>query len=750
MNHLVQLDAGKPVAAKNARQEDKNSPKHRWRQRLAFGYLALTGSVILLFFCEVVPSWYSAGLPHRTQTDAFLRGQLALSHNPAELGLATYDLCWSEGGVHQVWGLGIPLWRLPFEVLARLLGQPAFPDRIALALFMALVAYVVLKSWSGASLAQNRERLDTGRAASGRTLASFLSLSQREMVKSEDGALGIENPVTTEPGRIVSAHAPVHEQVTAGISPSHPRCQSELSSATGFPEADRRNACPTLKWTQSVVGFGAAVFCLLFAPLVNLLRSPMNHYEEVLVYVHFFGIALACGVMALARSPKWGRYGWLCVLAGLGGLIRPTLVFYGAATVVVASLTMICGRGGNRERGVPETRRWSWVILGVFLFALGGGLLFATNLFRFGSGWEFGHSLNLSPALSLLYMERFDSPFAHVSLVEAAREMFGAMFLTSKFNGVSWYDQGLFPGQSETIRWRMIDFTTYDLSYAMLLAIAWSIAAWLVWKWLRSLEQPFEKLRRGGCGLPPSCAVLTMWSLLVSVPLMLFYLRVPVLASRYMLDFSPAFAASLVGLWWWTTERITRRKPRSVWMIPGLCAALISWQGWEISQGKSGFGSPHSITQEELLARMDPQPHITKQLPNEYRIGDPMKSWGIPYNGEGWGENDGHVWSFAIFFVESPEFLELELVAAPGDHKQSVSIMDIRAKVGLEFLDRVSVTQTNNEWIVRFASPKQRRYQNSLQPVFMATVPYQELANYVIPPSPWILKRISWRHSVSK
>ena len=47
---------------------------------------------------------------------------------PADLG---YDMAWVKGGVQQVWGLGVPTWRLPYEALAKLFGYDAFPDRLA-------------------------------------------------------------------------------------------------------------------------------------------------------------------------------------------------------------------------------------------------------------------------------------------------------------------------------------------------------------------------------------------------------------------------------------------------------------------------------------------------------------------------------------------------------------------------------------------------------------------------------------------
>ena len=77
-------------------------------------------------------AWYSTSLPYRNQTDALLNGDLALSRSVGDL---KFDHTWSEQGVHQVWGLGVPLWRLPFEAAAKACGFDGFPDRLAFGLF---------------------------------------------------------------------------------------------------------------------------------------------------------------------------------------------------------------------------------------------------------------------------------------------------------------------------------------------------------------------------------------------------------------------------------------------------------------------------------------------------------------------------------------------------------------------------------------------------------------------------------------
>lgn len=81
---------------------------------------------------------------YRAQVDALLHGRLALTERPE--GLA-HDLAWTPGGVQQVWGLGAPLWQLPFEAGARVLGAGPFPDRIALGLWLALMGFVLLRAF---------------------------------------------------------------------------------------------------------------------------------------------------------------------------------------------------------------------------------------------------------------------------------------------------------------------------------------------------------------------------------------------------------------------------------------------------------------------------------------------------------------------------------------------------------------------------------------------------------------------------
>jgi mono/diheme cytochrome c family protein len=54
-------------------------------------------------------------------------------------------MAWAGDGVQQTHGLGVPLWRLPFDEIAKTLGQRGFADRLALGLFAGFVLFWMLR-----------------------------------------------------------------------------------------------------------------------------------------------------------------------------------------------------------------------------------------------------------------------------------------------------------------------------------------------------------------------------------------------------------------------------------------------------------------------------------------------------------------------------------------------------------------------------------------------------------------------------
>lgn len=618
------------------------------------GYQALVYAAGILLATGLVSNWgewYSNSTPFRNQTDALLNGHLALSDNVHDL---RFDHTWSKGGVQQVWGLGVPFWRLPFEAASRLFDWEAFPDRIAFGVFALLVGFVSLKVWIG------------------------------------------------------NADAPL-----AG---------GEGGSA----------------W-HLIRGFGAGLFILLlFPPFLTLLQTRSAVWEEAVSYEYLFAVLQLALLVAFIRRPSAARLLIVCGLAGFGGLVRPTLIFYGFAAVAVAVarwlLKCLENRAGNRSQACPALGKIVMpALLGLLLFGIGGGVLWLTNLKRFGNGFEFGHRLNVQHLYGSMYATRFDDPFMNEPFAGAAKELFGVIFLAHRQYGGDWYQENIFPGQSQTVRWRDIYFRTFDGSFLPLILIGWAAA-------IVAAFRVGTLARDGGTGGAIATEKMTamtagLWSLIAAVPLFGFYLRCPVISSRYMMDLAPAFAAAIVAAWLVLTSRCQLHRWRMI-----ACVLLCGWIGAELYLSRPAYRAAPSVTWEELKRERDSsESKAPPEVADHDQLGDGGS--GIPFDRTGWDQETGALMPLVILFVKDADFLELE-VETREHPRIAPNPEDFRAKVGLEFLERRRVTKTENGWIIRFRGPQRRPWSSGLQSAFVATVPNRFLDERT---TPWVLKWVRWR-----
>lgn len=641
-----------------------------------FGYQAVVYAAGLLLATGLVSdwgAWYSTSTAYRDQTDALFQGNLAVSEDVHDL---KFDHTWSEGGVHQVWGLGVPLWRFPFEAAARLFGFEAFPDRIALGLFALLVGFVSLKIWLGVG--------DD---------------------KSEGGGSG---------------------------------------------------------W-RLITGLGAGfVILLLFPPFLTLLQTRGAVWEEAISYEYLFGVLLLAVLVAFVRSPSVARLLIVCGLAGFGGLVRPTLVFYGFAAVVVAVIVWLDLKGGQvsdpdevsesatahehkthrpsdfqngtmaeceEDRGRPQTavsssdrlqtcpplgRALVPVLLGIFLYCLGGGMLWLTNLKRFGNGFEFGHKLNVQTLYGSMYATRFDDPFQNEPLADAGKEVFGAVFLAERFNNADWYQENIFPGQSPTVRWREFYFRTFDWTYLPFLLLGWvtAIAAALrVGRWPLGDGRLRMEVGEHDAVSADSFTVMAagLWSLM----------------------------AAVAAAWLLLASRCQRN-----WTRVLACVLLCGWVGTEHYLSRSAYDGPSSITWEKLKVVRESRESKEAKPPDvsdRDELGDDGS--GIPFDRVGWNQETGALMPMVILFVKDADFLELELETR--EHPLNTPDPEaIRAKIGLEYLERDRITKTEKGWKIRFRGPQRSPWKSGLQTAFVATVPNAFLAERT---TPWILESVRWR-----
>ncbi len=563
---------------------------------------------------------YSGSAIYRAQVDAFLAGRLALSTSPDALA---HDLAWTPSGVQQVWGLGVPLWQTPFELVARVLGQDPFPDRIALLVWLALCWFVLIRAF-------------------------------------------------------------------------------------------RRQGEP--RW----LGAGSVLITALLPAFVTMMRGRMGIYEEAAAYAYTAALILLAGLVAFARTPTRNRYLVLLLAAGLTGLLRPTVWFYGLATAGLATAMYLRAHG---RRVLPI------VAIGAALFVAGGGALYATNAARFGSGTEFGHRLNLESLPGNIVATRFSYPFERTGWISAGVELFGSVFgRPEQVATRGFYERYLHVGQSEVVRWREYYFTTFSWPY-LPIVLAGLVLGALAWK--RRDDDRW----------------LAAWAVIGALPLVLFYLHSPSISSRYELDLAPAIAALLVIAWrggarWW----IKRRR--------GVIAPAVLVMLWivAVATSKARGRVPADLVDRDTasveLVPLSRAPTLAHELPNAYDLADPkletyLDADGKPpelyLNGSGWDRATGRVAPAAQFYMTAPAFVVVEVETPTGASVDWAT--RVRVVIGPHHLTLASTEPTARGARLHFTLSDGVTLPG-LQVAFVAFGPDAELDQ---PLSNVVLRRIRWR-----
>jgi hypothetical protein len=131
-----------------------------------------------------------------------------------------------------------------------------------------------------------------------------------------------------------------------------------------------------------------------------------------------------------------------------------------------------------------------------------------------------------------------------------------------------------------------------------------------------------------------------------------------------------------------------------------------------------------------------------------------QKEEDFSFDGLGWDKKTGEAGVLSVIFVHDAKFLGLEL-------EPNQSVIDemakkgatnfpkpdpevIRAKIGLEYLERESITKTDDGWEVRFKGPQRKVYQSGYQVAFLAMVAKENLS---YTNTPWLLKSVRWNET---
>ena len=169
-----------------------------------------------------------------------------------------------------------------------------------------------------------------------------------------------------------------------------------------------------------------------------------------------------------------------------------------------------------------------------------------------------------------------------------------------------------------------------------------------------------------------------LWASLGSaLMLWVFYLGTPVISSRYISDFAPAFAILSLLAADAFARRLASVRPLLGWI------GMVSVMGWWASRAgaiREVFGPPTALTGPIISRKMASKPTCADLVwPDGYRLGDPClarrppSGWpdevgggllDVRFNGVGWNFETGATMPWVALFVTMPEFDELEIAVA--------------------------------------------------------------------------------------
>lgn len=662
-------------------------------RRRALIYAALLG-VAVMWLTGAIPrwgQWYSEQPIYRAQAHALLAGRFALSHDPAGLGL---DLAWIDGGVQQVWGLGVPLWLALWEAIGRVIQLTPFPDRLAMLFGVVAMMYVLVRAWLGPG--GERSYASRGALLFTALLPGVLTMLRgRVAVYEEAEAYAYGAAMLLLGGVIMMVRRPSTARyvlllafagATGLIRPTvwfYGAAAAVVATAVYLrPRLRHRGAlraslgAVVLAWSLFLAG-GAALYASNatrfgaggeFGHRVNLgalyvtrftnpydavptwtaakeLAGAMFTRPELSTHRGFYDADIHAGQ---ARTPRWREYyfttyTWPYAPLILAGLVLGAVAWWRARPTAP-------GRVADRaaDPGDPAWRDTRWLVAWA---VLGGAPLVVFYLH--------------SPSLSSRYFLDL-GPAIAVLIVTAWRHAASA------------------------------------LGRGRLGALAF--AGWLAW-WLASMHG--ARVDRGYLAPVGMTAAVASMNRVLDPPATGW--RIP---EAY--DVADPWLAGYLGDRTWCR----------CWLDP---AGAEACDHRDLAPGDTVDRVPGDRPRVIEAARAVCPPAIETRLA-------PPALWG---NGPDWDAATGAVGVATYLFVDDPEYVDVEV--APGG---PVGVPAVRAKIQREELALVAAASTARGARLRFAGPRTASYRRGVQLLFLAFGPPDRIDR---PGSAYSLLRVAWR-----
>lgn len=399
---------------------------------------------------------------------------------------------------------------------------------------------------------------------------------------------------------------------------------------------------------------GLSLF-LFSRPFIGLFRSRFYFYEQASVTNILFGFTIWF-FLFLAIYKKSIKYILLAaILGGMTVLVRPTgLSWAFTSTISAAGICYYLFRSKLKTLLVmiPGTT-------GLFLF----GLL---NTLRFGSPMNVGYptcfsraTLEISTETIDTFCNRIGSPYFTESIFGAAREFFYFVFF------------GYDPSKSTpTFRIRWEDIASYDWIYLLLLSV--STLVFLFFIFSRSKNKYLSKEFISGIYLG------YFFSLVSFSIFFLFYLRLFMISSRYLLDFYPSVSIFIFISLLTIIQIIVNQKPSlnfaaRIFLYAFSCIIILPLF-WVRDHSSPSYPGPEHINSSVANENLNWEKSISKYPemffpPHQYVCSPEMKSqakdsylpydtqgWNIRYNLLGWNvSEDCRVYNITQAFLKDSE-----------------------------------------------------------------------------------------------
>jgi len=405
------------------------------------------------------------------------------------------------------------------------------------------------------------------------------------------------------------------------------------------------------------------LFCTL--SMIGIFNSRLEVYEYVILLMQLH-LLLSFLIFYWSEITSNRKFYYLSLfLLSFTALIRPTGFLYIAAFAIVYFIFYY------KDFSVK-------LILILFFFP---ALQLFLNYYRYGNILEFGHTLNAVGIPIYDPIIKFYNSFKDAPFIDAIKELYSCSLNT---NWATVVDLKLCSFQASYPRWRESYFAV--------------TSPWTLLAWLASIVYCFHK----------RFYLISVYSLLCFIFLLLFYLYSPAIVSRYYVDFYFCLSISNILLVY-TLLKITSKIQFTI------CYFLVTFIGAFYFSNYSKDSKDYNVDYNSISSMRNAlsiyQSYRLNLDPSFYskKCSDitPMASTNITHDFMGWQKETCQVEHSTLLYLYNSQCYLVVLKPENED-------FFIQAKLADEFLTEISRLKKENTYEIKFCQHTPSKYLKSL------------------------------------